>query len=179
MLPPTYYHIKGLESDSKPSFPRWIYFDMDGTIADLYNVPDWLAGLQAGEVSPYLLANPIGDSQQLMNMFNRLKARGYHLGIISWGAKGGTAEYTRAVKRAKVAWLNEHYPQVFEEIHVVKHGTPKHSVVKYRFSYLVDDEANNLKQWGHRSINAKDYRNLITGLTALVKLAAPNRNEVF
>ena len=180
MLPATYYNAYKTPTEPiEPSFPRWVYFDMDGTIADLYNVPGWLEGLKASNTSPYLLANPIGDSRQLTSLFKRLKKQGYHLGIVSWGAKGGSVEYTRAVKRAKIAWLNAHYPKVFEEIHVVKHGTPKKSVVRNKHSYLVDDESRNLAQWGHRSINASDYRNMIVGLTALIKLAAPNRNEVF
>lgn len=148
MLPLAYNAYKNPTEFAAPSFPRWVYFDMDGTIADLYNVPDWLEGLKNEQVAPYLLANPVGDSKQLASLFKCLKARGYHLGIVSWGAKGSTTEFTRAVKRAKITWLEQHYPATFEEIHVIKHGTPKRSVVKHRYAYLVDDELHNLKQWG-------------------------------
>ena len=36
-----------------------IYFDMDGTIADLYGVSGWLADLEAENVRPYAEAKPL------------------------------------------------------------------------------------------------------------------------
>ena len=40
---------------------KMICFDMDGTIADLYNVPNWLPKLRAEDASPYEDAAPIYD----------------------------------------------------------------------------------------------------------------------
>ena len=36
-----------------------IFWDMDGTIADLYNVPNWLDKLRAEDTSPYREAKPL------------------------------------------------------------------------------------------------------------------------
>ena len=36
-----------------------IFWDMDGTIADLYNVPNWLDKLRAEDTSPYREAEPL------------------------------------------------------------------------------------------------------------------------
>ena len=38
-----------------------IYLDMDGTIADLYGVEDWLKKLRAEDSSPYEEAEPMCD----------------------------------------------------------------------------------------------------------------------
>ncbi len=49
-----------------------ICFDMDGTIADLYNVPNWLERLQAEDATPYLEAKPLWDMECLNNILMRL-----------------------------------------------------------------------------------------------------------
>ena len=36
-----------------------IYFDMDGTIANLYGVIDWLPKLHNSDASPYMEAKPL------------------------------------------------------------------------------------------------------------------------
>ena len=36
-----------------------IYLDMDGTIADLYGDPNWLAKLEASDASVYANARPL------------------------------------------------------------------------------------------------------------------------
>ena len=42
-----------------------IYFDMDGTIADLYGVENWLPKLRAEDASPYAEATPLTDMENL------------------------------------------------------------------------------------------------------------------
>ena len=42
-----------------------IYFDMDGTVANLYDVPNWLEKLQAQDVTPYIEAKPLIDMEEL------------------------------------------------------------------------------------------------------------------
>ena len=38
-----------------------ICFDMDGTIADLYGVQDWLTHLENENVYPYIAAKPLAE----------------------------------------------------------------------------------------------------------------------
>ena len=38
---------------------RTIYFDMDGTIADLYGIKNWLAYLKEENTLPYEVAKPL------------------------------------------------------------------------------------------------------------------------
>ena len=83
-----------------------IFFDMDGTIANLYGVENWLDFLRAEEVIPYKEAMPMVNMSQLARLLNRLQAKGYEIGIISWTSKNGTDEYNEAVKKTKLIALH-------------------------------------------------------------------------
>lgn len=132
------------------------YFDMDGTIADLYGVEGWLADLQNERVRPYAEARPLVNCQRLRAAIAMLKAEGYEFGIISWTSRGGSAEYNRAVRKVKLAWIREYFPDCFSEIHIVKYGTPKYKVAKNP-GFLFDDEEKNRKEWNKgRSYTEKD-----------------------
>ena len=136
-----------------------IYLDMDGTIADLYAVPNWLKMLRAENPTPYIQAEPLVRLSALARHLNRLQRNGYIIGIISWGSKHATPEYDEAVAEAKNFWLNKHLPSVkFDEIHIVPYGTPKSTVAKEKNGYLFDDEENNRAEWG---INAFDVVNML------------------
>lgn len=160
--------------DTKPA----IYFDLDGTICNLYGVPDWLAKLTSADVSPYIEAMPIGSPEELKAVLDGLRRRGYHLGVVSWCAKGGTREYNQRTRQAKKAWLAKYYPNTFQEIHIVKYGTPKHKVTK-RPGILVDDNEAVRRAWGSRTIDASDFSNILKNLKILLDFTAQNRNTVF
>lgn len=122
-----------------------IFFDMDGTIANLYAVENWLDFLKAEEITPYKEAKPMVNMSQLARQLNRLQAMGYEIGIISWTSKNGTAEYNEAVKRTKLRWLQKHLPSVlWDEIYIVEYGTPKSN---FGNGILFDDEKDNRKCW--------------------------------
>lgn len=136
-----------------------IYLDMDGTIADLYAVPNWLKMLRAENPAPYIQAEPLVRLSALARHLNRLQRNRYIIGIISWGSKHATPEYDEAVAKAKNFWLNKHLPSVkFDEIHIVPYGTPKSTVAKEKNGYLFDDEEKNRAEWG---INAFDVVNML------------------
>ena len=59
-----------------------IFFDMDGTIADLYGVDGWLADLRAERVRPYAEARPLVNLSRLARRLNRLAAAGYSVNIL-------------------------------------------------------------------------------------------------
>lgn len=126
-----------------------IWFDMDGTIADLYSVENWLPMLRAYDPSPYELAKPLVRLSTLAYMLNKLRAKGYRVGVISWGSKCSTPAYDAAVTAAKMAWLKRHLPSVdFDEIHVVPYGVPKQNFKRTDADILFDDEERNRTNWG-------------------------------
>ena len=136
-----------------------INFDMDGTIANLYGVENWLAYLIAEDTTPYEIAEPLLRLNQLARKLNALQKAGYELAVISWLSKGGTDEYNKAVTTAKLNWLNRHLPSVnWNAIHIVPYGTPKQNFCYTPFDVLFDDEEPNRINWAGQ---AYDVQNIL------------------
>lgn len=140
-----------------------IYFDMDGTIANLYGVDGWLDCIINEYTKPYREAKALVNMRQLGKELNRLKQNGYTIGIISWLAKGATNEYNKRVTQAKRNWLARHLSAVqFDEVHIVEYGTPKQTLGK---GILFDDEEPNRMNWIGK---AYDVNDIIETLKAIV-----------
>lgn len=123
-----------------------IYFDMDGTIADLYAVDGWLADLRAERIRPYAEARPLVNLSRLARKLNFLTKKGYSVNVISWTSKGGSENYNAEVAEVKKAWLAKHLPSVsFSEIFIIPYGTPKSTCGS---GILFDDEKPNRDEWG-------------------------------
>lgn len=150
-----------------------LYFDMDGTIANLYNVEGWENKLRAEDPSPYADASPLVDMVRLATIIAKLRSAGVTVGVISWGAMNGTAEYTREVKRVKREWC-KYWDLTFDEFHVVKYGTPKHWVAKCKRSILVDDNSEVRQTWTlGATVDASNSSRMMEQLeTILQKVAA-------
>ena len=144
---------------------RAIYFDMDGTIANLYNVNGWLEDIRAERVRPYREAATMVRMATLARLLNRLQRNGYAIGIVSWLAKNGTEVYNKAVTEAKREWLKEHLPSVnFNEIHIVEYGTPKENIVDFPDGILFDDEEANRNNWKGTAYNVNNIIEILKGL---------------
>lgn len=123
-----------------------IWFDMDGTITDLYGVKDWLPQLIAEDPSPYEVAKPMVNLALLARLLNRAQAEGHEIGVITWTSKGGSYSYHQAVALAKRAWLKAHLPSVqWDTIEIMEYGTPKQLVCGS--GILFDDEEGNRANW--------------------------------
>ena len=134
-----------------------IYFDMDGTIANLYGVDNWLPKLINKDESPYKDATPMVRLATLARLLNGLQRKGYTIGIVSWLAKNSTSEYDKKVTKAKKEWLENHLKSVqFDEIHIVPYGTPKEKVVNNPNGILFDDEEQNRNNWLGNAFNEKN-----------------------
>ena len=141
-----------------------IYFDMDGTIADLYGVSGWLADLEAENVRPYAEAKPLLNLSLLARYIHKAQRIGYTVGVISWLSKTGSPSYNEAVAAVKREWLAKHLPSVeWDEIHIVKYGTPK-STCRTCPGILFDDEQRNLDEWGAGAVIASDLLEILRSL---------------
>ena len=126
-----------------------IYFDMDGTIANLYGVNEWLKRIRSYDAKIYAEAKPLCNMNTLARRLNQLQAQGVKIGIISWGSKDKNADFLDAVKIEKLRWLRQHLKSVhWDEIHIVEYGTPKSSFRSSFDDILFDDEVGNLTDWG-------------------------------
>ena len=142
-----------------------IFFDMDGTIADLYGVENWLEYLINADALPYEVAKPLLRLSTLARLLNQLQKHGYKLGIISWLAKNSDLEYDEKVTTAKRKWLKKHLSSVaFDEIHIVKYGTPKQSFAKTEYDILFDDELKNRNEWTGKAYDVNDIINILKGI---------------
>lgn len=123
-----------------------VWFDMDGTIADLYGVQNWLPMLNNEDPTPYEVARPLVNLSRLARYLNKLQKMGWKVGVISWLSKYSTPEYDAAVTGAKMFWLGRHLPSVkWDEIKIVPYGTNKYQTCGG--GCLFDDEAKNRDMW--------------------------------
>ena len=125
-------------------------FDMDGTIADLYAVENWLADLRSFSARPYAEAAPMMNFSALARQLNAAQRKGAKLVIISWSSKESNEIFDHEIMVAKMEWLAEHLPSVhWDEINVVPYGTNKAEVcgVDSMNFHLFDDEQKNCHEW--------------------------------
>lgn len=137
-----------------------IYFDLDGTLANLYGINNWLDYLLNEDTFPYLEAEPMVNLSLLVRTLHRLQNKGFHIGIISWLSKNATIEYEDSIREAKLYWIKKHMPSmIFDEINIIPYGTPKESI---GYGYLFDDEENNRTNWNGIAYSEKDIiKNLL------------------
>lgn len=127
---------------------KMLVFDMDGTIANLYGVSNWLTDLESESVRPYAEAKPLYNMLELTNLLYRLKKNGWKIAITTWLAMHGTKEYNEAVTETKKAWLAK-YNFPYDEIHCVKYGTTKANCTRHKadFQILIDDNEKIRNGW--------------------------------
>ena len=145
-----------------------LVFDMDGTIANLYSVTDWLKDLREKNPRPYEVAEPMYDMIELVELLEELKQIGWTIAVTSWLAMNSTKTYDEEVRRAKKEWL-EKYNFPADEIHIVKYGTTKANCTRKLggFQVLVDDNEKVRNGWNlGATINANE--NIIEKLAELL-----------
>ena len=141
---------------------RQINFDMDGTIANLYGVENWLDYLLAEDTTPYAIAKPMVNMNSLARVLNRLQRNGYKICVISWLCKGGSNDYNARVSAVKKEWLAVHLASVhFDEINIVPYGTPKNTI---GCGVLFDDEEQNRNTWGAGAFGVDNIIEILKGL---------------
>lgn len=146
-----------------------LVFDMDGTIADLYGVADWLNFVRSEDPEPYVVAKPMYKMENLANLLNQLKVQGWEIVVTSWLAKGSSKRYDKEVRRAKREWLEKNnFP--FDEIHLVKYGTTKANCTRRKGGYqiLVDDNEKIRKGW-HLGDTINANENILNVLEKLIE----------
>ena len=140
-----------------------IWFDMDGTIADLYGVAGWLEAIMAKDTRPYEVAKGIGNLANIARLLNNVQKKGYTIGVISWTAKVTDPDYNARIATAKREWLHKHLPSVtWDTIKVVEYGTNKY--IATGGGILFDDEEPNRKTWGEGAYHPQYIVEVLKGL---------------
>jgi hypothetical protein len=139
-----------------------INFDMDGTIADLYGVEDWLEYLMNKDATPYIIAKPLVNLSALARIINRLQRNGYKICVISWLSKNSDNDYDKKVTAAKLLWLKNQLPSVkWDRISIVAYGTPKQTIGE---GILFDDEEKNRDMWQGIAYDVNNIIEILKGL---------------
>ena len=141
---------------------------MDGTIADLYNVEGWLEMLRAEDATPYIVARPMYNMNNLAALIIQLKNAGWRIVVTTWLSKESSPEYDKKVRTAKKEWLAR-YNFPYDEIHLVKYGTTKADCTRHHKGYqvLVDDNKAVRDGW-HLGATINANQNIIHELRALL-----------
>lgn len=125
-----------------------IFFDMDGTVYDLYNLPNWLEMLRNEEDGAFALGNPKVNLQDLAVVCQALQMQGWQIGVITWLPMNATQEYQIRAAREKKNWIAQNMPYV-TEFYAQAYGVPKQiaPVHQAKTMILVDDNADVRKTW--------------------------------
>ena len=145
-----------------------LVFDMDGTIADLYGVENWLSDLRTHNPRPFRVAKPMYDMATLNTLVNILKENGWTIAVTSWLPMESNRVFDNKVRVEKMAWLKA-YGFPYDEVHFVKYGTTKAKCTRKLGGYqiLIDDNEQIRKGWNlGRTINANN--DLISELVCLI-----------
>lgn len=145
-----------------------IIFDMDGTIADLYNYENWLPMLR-GEKNIFDKIPPMIDINELNGLLLALK-NFYDIRIITWLPLGATKEYKKVCRKDKNLWLKQ-YALPVTVVHAIQYGAKKHLVKGIsKNALLFDDNKQVRKEWVASGRLAFDEKNIINELHQLLKL---------
>ena len=148
---------------------KTLVFDMDGTIANFYGVVGWLDYLKESNPTPYIVAEPLYNMEELKAVLEMLKVFGWRIVVTSWLAKGSSKEFDNEVRQAKLEWLDTfNFP--YDEIHLVKYGTTKANCTRKLggLQILVDDNEKVRNGWSlGKTINANE--DIIPYLLNLIK----------
>ena len=130
---------------------KYLCFDMDGTIADLYGVANWLPMLRAESPMPYEIAKPMWDMNRLATALQKAQAQGIEVCVITWLSKDSSKWYKKEVRKAKRNWLMENdFP--YNRFSAVQYGATKaNSIRKFigenESAILFDDNEEVRKSW--------------------------------
>lgn len=148
-----------------------LVFDMDGTIADLYGVQDWLKDLRAENPRPYAIAEPMYNMETLGVILRYFRLLGWKIAITTWLAKDASEAYNAEVTKVKREWLDKYnFPYDMFEAQVYGEDKNKATENIGGFQVLVDDNDDIRKNWRlGKTINAN--KNIIIDLVNLLDVA--------
>jgi hypothetical protein len=125
-----------------------IYFDLDGTVYDLYNVTDWLEKLRLECAQVFSEGNFIGNYNAFCEICNKLLAKGVQFGVITWLPMQASPEFETECAEIKRLWVKKFMPFV-TEFTAQSYGVPKQNAIVKRCKrmYLLDDNSEVCEMW--------------------------------
>ena len=145
-----------------------IWFDMDGTIADLYKVEGWLPKLRSNDWSVYSECAPRHNYQRINAAIEALIEDGWQVGVITWASKGiGWGKDLDAITEVKFNWLCKFFPALADgHFACIPYGYSKADFLEekmgdcYTVSYLVDDNKEVRQEWRSHSCEYVKFKTI-------------------
>ena len=128
-----------------------VYLDMDGTIADLYGIENWLSRLHASDENIFLECKPMISENDLLKHFPEDK---YTISILSMTPLGASEEYCANVTAQKNKWLDVHFPKLTKRIYKA-YGHNK-NLKNSANAILIDDSEPIRNSWEGIALNPVD-----------------------
>ena len=125
-----------------------VYLDMDGTIADLYGIENWLPRLRASDRTIFLECEPLITEEMLFETFPEDE---YEIKILSMTPKGASKSYCVNVAKQKSEWLDIYFPRITKRIYK-RYGHNK-NLKNSKNAILVDDSAPIRKSWNGKALD--------------------------
>ena len=143
---------------------KGIFFDLDGTIAELYKVEGWLESLRSNDWSVYRKCAPRHNYQRINTAIEALIENGWQVGVITWASKGiGWGTDLDEIARVKFDWLCRFFPALADgRFACIPYGYSKADFLEemgdaYNVAYLVDDNKEVRHDWRSHSHNNRNY----------------------
>lgn len=144
-----------------------IYFDIDGTIYNLYGYENWLECILSEKTDCYTHSTLLINYEKFITVLNELKEKGYTIGIITWLSKNATKKYQNMVRSAKYRYIKKNFNGVFDEIHIIQYGKNKNQYAENGY-ILFDDEENNRIEWEKKNGISYNVNNIIDILENMI-----------
>ena len=151
-----------------------VYFDLDGTLFDLYGQYDWLYRIEneiegvfsKGDFLPEL------DVKKFKEVTTKLLSYGVEFGVITWLPMQASPEYEEICTKEKTEWVKKNLPFV-KTICCQSYGIPKQNAIKTRakIMYLIDDNKSVCETWETAKMRkAVNVSKIYTALDFLIEL---------
>lgn len=127
---------------------KTVYLDMDGTIANLYGIKNWLPRLRAEDKTIFLECEPMISEKELLNKF---PTENFEMKILSMTPLNATENYCLDVINQKNEWLNKYFPSITKRIYK-PYGHNK-NLKNSKNAILIDDSEPIRNSWKGIAIN--------------------------
>lgn len=111
-----------------------LYLDMDGTIANLYGLDNWLERLLNEDKTVFIDCEPLITEKQLLTLYPLEK---YDIRILSMTPKNATQAYCESVREQKNVWLDKYFPRLQKRLYMA-YGYNK-NLKNSKNAMLIDD----------------------------------------
>lgn len=128
-----------------------VYLDMDGTIANLYGIDNWLERLRKEDTTIFLECNPLISEKDLLKVF---PPKSHEIIILSMTPLNCSKSYHENVITQKNKWLDIHFPSITKRIYK-KYGNNKNLKNSVK-AILVDDNETIRNNYKGMALNPID-----------------------